>query len=125
MSNSQTASLQGFTLIELMVVMTIVAVLSAIAVPQYNTYKKKAFDARALADLRNVAAAEEAYFMDHEKYLSCQNQSCALLPGIARLSKGVNLSVEASEISFVAIASHPQGSGKAFEWDSDNGGLQE
>ncbi len=81
----------GFTLIELLVVIAIIGILSATAIPQYAAYKKRAFDARAKTDLANVAIAEEAYFTDAEKYLSCSNNSCANIPGVSRLSKGVAL----------------------------------
>ena len=113
----------GFSLIELLVVMAIISILTAIAVPQYNDYKKRAFDLRARVDLQNVATAEEAYFMDHESYLSCIADSCSALPGIKTLSKEVELEVEASESQFTGRASHPKGSGKVFVWESDAGGF--
>ncbi|MCO6429244.1 MAG: prepilin-type N-terminal cleavage/methylation domain-containing protein [Deltaproteobacteria bacterium] len=126
MISSQTiASSRGFTLLELLVVMAIVVILTGIAVPQFSAYRQRAFDLRALSDLRNLAAAEEVYFMDSESYLTCSNQECLNLPGIAALSRGVSISAQAAERSFTATASHDKGSGRSFEWDSDNGGLQE
>ena len=115
----------GFTLLEILIVLTIVSILTAVALPQYNDYKKQAFDARALSDLRNVAIAEEAYFMQSEKYLACAGSSCIQLPGMAAISRGVNLAVEIQNEAFLARASHPQGSGKTFRWDSSRGGLIE
>ena len=114
---------QGFTLIELLVVMTIVAILSAIAVPQYQAYRARGFDIRALNDLRNVAVAEEAYFLDTEKYISCSDAACTALPGIAQLSKGVTLQIAGGATSFTGSATHSQGTGKTYQWDSDSGGL--
>ena len=113
----------GFTLIELLVVMTIVATLSAFAVPHYQSYRERSFDLRAQFDLRSVAIAEEAHFLDEEQYLSCQNAQCEHLPGIARLSDGVQLTITAADTSFTGKASHPKGSGKEFHWDSERGGL--
>lgn len=124
MKNTGTNHLRGFTLLELLVSLSIVGILSAIAIPEYRAYQRRAFDIRALGDLRTVALAEEAYFMNSEKYLNCQNSTCAELPGVARLSQGVSLSVDANDQSFIADASHPKGSGKHYRWDSDNGGLQ-
>lgn len=115
----------GFTLIELLVTLAIVGILSSIAVPQFTNYKKRAYDIRAQSDLRNVATAEEAYFFDAEHYLSCSGAGCANLPGIKRLSKGVELDIEATEISFRGQSTHPQGTGRIFVWDSENGGMQE
>lgn len=114
----------GFTLLELLVVVTIIGVLSAITVPQFNDYRRRAFDARALSDLRNVAIAEEAYFMDEEEYLSCVNDECATLPGIPGISEGVTINMAANGDTFTGLASHIKGTGRAFEWDSERGGLQ-
>jgi type IV pilus assembly protein PilA len=113
----------GFTLIELLVVMGILSALIAVALPRYSAYRASAFDARAEMDLRSVAMAEEAYFLDNEVYLSCSGSSCTQLPGIQKISTGVVLTVTAAQTSFKATASHPRGSGKTFTWDSTQGGL--
>jgi type IV pilus assembly protein PilA len=115
---------KAFTLIEVLVVITIVGVLSAIALPQYQAYRARAFDARAVSDLRSVAIAEEAYFLDSETYLSCANASCTALPGIKKLSAGVTLAIVAAPADFTGTASHATGSGKTYSWDSAAGGLQ-
>ena len=113
----------GFTLIELLVVMGIVSALIAVALPKYSTYRAHAFDSRAEMDVRSVAMAEEAYFLEEEKYLSCSDAACNQLPGIQRLSEGVKLSVSATDTGFKVSASHPRGSGKQFVWDSGLGGM--
>ncbi|NBW39594.1 prepilin-type N-terminal cleavage/methylation domain-containing protein [bacterium] len=118
--NSRTS---GFTLLELMITMTIVAILSAIAVPQFNDYRARGFDLRAMSDLRNVAIAEEVYFLDEEQYLSCSNETCANLPGVSSLSQGVNIEILAGDTGFTGSAFHPKGTGKVFAWDSLQGGL--
>ena len=114
---------KGFTLIELLVVMSIISALVAVAVPSYESYKAQAFDTRAELDLRSVAMAEEAYFLQKESYLSCSNVSCTELPGIKRISAGVVLNVQTSEGGFIATASHPRGTGRVFTWDSRQGGM--
>lgn len=103
--------------------MSIVSALVAIAVPQYSVYKATAFDTRAELDLRSVAIAEEAYFLQHEEYLSCNNESCTQLPGIKRLSAGVVLEVKRQDTGFMATATHPLGTGRVFTWDSEQGGV--
>ncbi len=114
---------KGFSLIELLVVLTIVSILSAIALPKYNEYKANAFDTRAKSDLRSIALAEEAHFLEKEEYLACSNENCAELPGIQKLSKGVELSINLIENGFTGEARHPKGTGATFKWDSENGGL--
>ena len=115
---------KGFTLIELLVVVGIIGILSGIAIPQFSEYRKRAFDSRALSDLRNIALGEESYYLDNERYLSCDGSACNALPGITSLSSGVSLSIAASTTSFTGTASHSKGTGKVFRWDSNSGGMQ-
>ena len=59
---------RGFTLIELLIVVVIIGVLAAIAVPKFQNTKGKANAASLRADLRNLVTAEEAYFYDNSAY---------------------------------------------------------
>ena len=58
----------GFTLIELMIVIAIIGILAAIAIPQFNAYRARSYNAGALADLRNIETAVEAYYVDYQHY---------------------------------------------------------
>lgn len=113
----------GFTLLELLVTLGIISVLSAIAIPRYNDYRKKAYDMRAQVDLRNVALAEEAFYLDNEAYLDCQDSTCHALPGVARLSVGTTLQIISTATGFTGTSTHPKGSSKVFKWDTSLGGL--
>lgn len=61
---------RGFTLIELLIVVVIIGILAAIAIPKFQSTKGKANAATLKSDLRNLATAEEAYFYDHQTYTS-------------------------------------------------------
>ena len=61
---------KGFTLIELLIVVVIIGILAAIAIPKFANTKGKAYVASMKSDLRNLVTAEEAFFADSVKYLS-------------------------------------------------------
>lgn len=58
----------GFTLIELMIVIAIIGILAAIAIPQFNAYRARSYNASANTDLRNAMTAQEGYFIDKDTY---------------------------------------------------------
>ena len=59
---------KGFTLIELLIVVVIIGILAAIAIPKFSNTKDKAKLASVKTDIRNFMTAEEAYFSDNSTY---------------------------------------------------------
>ena len=59
---------RGFTLIELLIVVVIIGILAAIAIPKFATTKEKAYIASMKSDLRNLVTAQESYFADQVSY---------------------------------------------------------
>ncbi len=65
----QNKTRKGFTLIELLIVVVIIGILAAIAIPKFANTKEKAYLASMKSDLRNMATTEESYFADYQVYI--------------------------------------------------------
>lgn len=124
LGKSQMKEENGFTLIELLVVIAIIGILAAIAIPQFAEYRSRGFDSRAQSDLRNLATAQEAYFVDQLAYFECADATAceAGLTGF-RASDGVVISTTVTPTAFSATSSHPSGTGVTCNWNSETGGF--
>ncbi len=74
----QTNNRKGFTLIELLIVVVIIGILAAIAIPKFANTKEKAFVASMKADLKNLVNAQEGYFADKGTYATVAQLGTAM-----------------------------------------------
>ena len=75
-------SRRGFTLIELLIVVVIIGILAAIAIPKFANTKDRAVLAQMKSDLRNLATAEEAFFYDSAAYTTSFTQMSNYAPSV-------------------------------------------
>ena len=94
---------RGFTLIELLIVVVIIGVLAAVAIPKFQNTKGKANTASLKSDLRNLVTAEEAYYYENQVYTTS-------LPALnVSLSNGVTITWgTATAAGWSAKLTHPQ-----------------
>ena len=93
---------RGFTLIELLIVVVIIGILAAIAIPKFQETKGKAFASSLKSDLKNLSSVQEDYFYYNETYAG------AIGALNFKPSSGVVLTVmEATTRGWSAKATHP------------------
>ena len=93
----------GFTLIELLIVVVIIGILAAIAIPKFEATKVQARLAEMKSDLHNLATAQESYTADNYVYYAGAVPSATLL---YRPSTGISISItEATGAGWSAVAS--------------------
>lgn len=59
---------KGFTLIELMIVVAIIGILAAIAIPQFSKYRAKSYNAASISDAKNLKTELEGYYAEWDNY---------------------------------------------------------
>ena len=106
---------KGFTLIELLIVVVIIGILAAIAIPKFANTKEKAYVAAMKSDLRNLATYEEQYAADNNgAYFSDAATGPAAMAGPgADFTPSANVTITATAVvgppaSWSATASHSQ-----------------
>jgi len=101
---------KGFTLIELLIVVVIIGILAAIAIPKFASTKQKAYIAAMKSDLKNFTTAEESYFADFNSYGTYANVNAA---GLFTATTDVTItSTDGATTGFSATATHTGATGK-------------
>src|SRR5688500_14499487 len=91
---------KGFTLIELLIVVVIIGILAAIAIPKFSATREKAYFAAMKSDLKNLASQQEIYYADNYAYTSSETALTFVQ------SEGVEVGVAASSSGWSASATH-------------------
>lgn len=65
---TQIRNKKGFTLIELLIVVAIIGILAAVAIPQFSAYRAKAYNGSSQSDLKNLKTGLEAYYAENDEY---------------------------------------------------------
>ena len=94
----------GFTLIELLIVVVIIGILAAIAIPKFSSVKQKGYKTQAISDLTSLRTAEETFFTDSNRYAQLTE-----LASKFSSTSGVGIpSVVPSTSYWSATLTHPQ-----------------
>ncbi len=87
---------KGFTLIELLIVVAIIAILAAIAIPNFLAAQTRSKVSRVSSEMRTFATGMESYFVDNNSYLPTQN-----VVGVTRLQRFIPLTTPVSYLSSI------------------------
>jgi type IV pilus assembly protein PilA len=120
---------EGFTLIELMVVVLIIAILIAIAIPTFLGARQRAQDRAAQSNVRNAFTAEKTFYTDGQAYTGLVADMTAIEPSLTYTTTAASLAYSGNLVYLAASTTTTtndtvtlgaqSGSGKCF-WLRDN-----
>ena len=89
-----------------MIVIAIIGILAAIAIPQFDSYRKKGFNSGAIWDVKNAASAQEAYYVDFKAYTGTFSDLDSY--GLSE-TEDVEVSVNANNEAYTLVSYHSKG----------------
>jgi prepilin-type N-terminal cleavage/methylation domain-containing protein len=93
---------QGFTLIEMLIVVVVIGILAAIAIPKFSRVRERAYMAAVISDLKNLATQQEVYHSANQVYASALTSLTNF-----SVSEGINLAInEATGTGWAATGFH-------------------
>jgi len=117
---------RGFTLIELMITMAIVAILATIAYPAYRNYVLRGQVVSATNGLTTIAANMERYFQDNRTYLAANGFAppCATVAAYGTFNVSCTGAQGVLTATTYTIAAYGQGQTNGFTYTLDQTGAQ-
>lgn len=112
---------KGFTLIELMIVVAIIGILAAIAIPNFLNYQCKAKQSEAKANLGTIRSMQEAYFAEYDEYAVTMNAIGFSSKGDARYTYTTSSTNVTEDFTGQAISTTVK-SGSTDTWTIDEEG---
>jgi type IV pilus assembly protein PilA len=113
---------KGFTLIELMIVIAIIGILAAIAIPQFSAYRTRSFNSASQADLRNGGTAQEAFYVDNQRYCQTVADLTGSVYGLY-LTENVSFAISAATADGYSMTSYHTKGNRTYQLNGPGGSV--
>lgn len=104
---------KGFTLIELMIVIAIIGILAAIAIPNFNAYRARSYNSSANTDIRNMITSQEGYYVDKGTYATdvadLERYGYVISDGVNEAAINITVDTDTNEYTITGVANTKAG----------------